>query len=89
MSTPDLRDEPRDRKDQACAQSARRQQQGVDIFQGLQSSSLPARKADNDGRRGADAPEQRVPHAGIVQDTADLAIHRQMDGQNHAKEYRE
>jgi hypothetical protein len=66
-----------------------REQQRIDVPDPAQRAGLPSGGADQERHDGADAPEQRVAHAGIADDSADLAVHRQMHGQYDPEEYRQ
>ena len=61
----------------------------MNVFQATQDACTPAGQAYEDGGRGADAPEQRVPHTRVAQGAADSAIHGKVDGKDDSKKYGE
>ncbi len=60
------------------------QQRRTDLAQRFQRARLPTGDADQQSGNGANAPEQRIAHAWVIQCHAHLAIHCQMYRQHNA-----
>jgi hypothetical protein len=60
----------------------------MDEFERSQRIRLPARQSNRNGSARADAPEEAISDARIIQNAADLTIHRKMNGQNHSEKNR-
>ncbi len=58
----------------------------MDLLERFQRAGPPATDADGQGAYCANAPEQGIADAGVLQDVAHFSVHGQMNGQHYSEQ---